>query len=250
MADDNKCSLNNMLQSVMSVFNIEQNQLLPPSIYSAQYNAVSSLLLSELVKTYPLSQEHHDMLNPFIRFVKIPVRDGTVVLHKDYRNILGNPSISLKPDGSECNSPIIIDTEAEFKTQTLKRGCKTRPVVITPSSEWDYRTTSNYNYPTLTDPICKFIGENKNGEKLLQVCPYDISTVYILYAKQEEKYRYGYIMQPDDTYIFDINTTKESEWESNAFMPIFNALCSLYSAYSKDRELLEWTTLLSQKGIL
>lgn len=240
-----KVMLDPMLKSILSVASEDQNFFYSPKIYTDQYNAVTSLLLSELCKYYPSREDIQEMIEPFMRFVKIPVKDGMIKLPDDFRNILGNPYISLRPDGSECGSTIVIDTESEFKTQNLKRGCQTRPVIITPQSEFDYKTTSTYNYPTLLNPICRFMGEKK-----LQVCPYDISTVYVLYCKQETPVLYNYYTQPDDTFLFNPNGSIESEWTNASFTPLFNGLMSLYSAYAKDRELQEWSMILSQKSIL
>lgn len=71
-----------------------------------------------------------------------------------------------------------------------------------------------------------------------------------MYVRNEGVYRYGYITQPDDTFLFDATTTIESEWGSNSYTPIFNALCSLYAAYAKDQEMQNWSMILSEKGIL
>lgn len=250
MATESKCTLNNIYQSVLSVADEDSNNFYSPLIFDRHFNAVTSFLISELVKVYPYSQDHIDMLNPFVRFGKIPVSNGFLTLPEDYRNMLGNPAISIRPDGKECGEAIKIDTEAEFKAETLRKGCQTRPLIIVPKSEWDERTTSTYNYPTLNDPICQFIGSTDTGKKQLQVCPYDISTVYLLYCKMEKIYTMGYIKQPDDTFLFDKSTTIESEWGSNAFTPILNGVLSLYSAYAKDTELTQYSQILSKSGIL
>jgi hypothetical protein len=190
------------------------------------------------------------MLDPFVRFVKIPVSNGYLTLPEDYRNMLGNPAIAVRPDGKECGEGIRIDTEAEFKAETLRKGCQTRPLIITPKSSWDEQTTSTYNYPTYDNPICQFIGSNDKGKRQLQVCPYDISTVYLLYCKREKNYVYSYIKQPDDTFLFNPNGTIESEWNSSAFTPVLNGVLSLYSAYAKDTELTQYSQILSKSGIL
>lgn len=239
-----------MLKAILSVVSEDQNYFYSPKIYQEHYNIVTSFLLSELSKTYPSSQNSVDIINPYVRFIKIPVKNGMVVLPDDYRNMLGNPSISLRPDGKECGSDIKVNTEAEFKVATLRAGCKTRPVVIKPKSEWDESTTSTYNFPTLNDPICQFIGIGNNGEKRLQVCPYDISTVYVLYCKQEIPILYNYFAQPDETFLFNPDGSIESEWTDAAFTPLFNGLLALYSAYAKDQELANFSQILSKAGIL
>lgn len=244
MAAINKSSLNNIVRSVLSVGNHEQNLHWPPYIITDQFNTVTSLLLSELVKLYPFSQDHHDMLEPFIKFKPIGVKDGFVNLEDDFRNLLGSPGVNVRQDGKQCGEAIIIDTESEFKTATLKLKCETRPLMIVPKSEWDIRTTSEYKAPTYRDPIGMFIGSGK-----IQVCPYDIGTVYVLYARKEKLVEYGYIMQPDDTYLYDLSTSEESEWNSAAFDPLFKSMLMLYSAYTRNKQLGGWANILKQ-GIL
>lgn len=252
MATDSKCTLDNMYKTVLSIANIESEQFYSPLIYETHFNAVTSFLISELAKTYPYSQPNMDMLLPFMAFKKIPVQNGFFNLPDDYRNMLGNPYISIKPDGSDCTG-IQIRTESEFKASSLKAGCKTRPVVMKERGEWDYLVTSTYKFPTYDNPIGQYVGALSGNDKdvtKIQVCPYDISTVYLLYVKKEKSYVYGYIQQPDDTFLFDPTTTIESEWNSNAFTPLLNGLMALYSAYDKNPELTNFSLLLSQKGIL
>jgi hypothetical protein len=213
-------------------------------VYTEHYNIVSSLLLSKLIETFPTSPQNVDMLYPFMKVEKITVKDGYVELPSDYRNLLGNPSVSLRPDGKDCGENEITN-EQQFKNATLKSGCKTRPVIIVSQSEWDYRTTSSYRFPTYDDPIGVMFGESK-----IKICPYDITKVEVRYARKENIYRYGYIMQPDDTYIFDKNTTIESEWTNAAYDKLYKGLCLLYGEYTRDNSLRDWTSILIQAGIL
>ena len=60
-------SLNNILQSVLSVANEEQSMFYSPRIFTSQYNVVSSLLKSSLVKEYPSNPMVLDQLDPFIK---------------------------------------------------------------------------------------------------------------------------------------------------------------------------------------
>ena len=235
-----------MLQSVLSVANAEQNMAFPPLIYQNIYNAASSLLLSKLVSEFPSSPQNVDMLYPFMSTQKIPVTNGYVQLPTDYRNLLGNPSISVKPDGSDCDGSIeTITNAAQFQAANNKGGCKSRPVVILNQSEWDLRTTSTYRMPTYDNPFGVMFGLNR-----IKVCPYDIATVEVRYIKQEDTYVYGYIMQPDDTYVFDPTTTVDSIWGSNAFDRLFPMITFLYSEYTRDNSLRDFTTLLAQRGFV
>jgi hypothetical protein len=131
-----------------------------------------------------------------------------------------------------------------FQSRVLQSGCLLNPVVIVPQSEFAFRTQSTYDFPTWESPIGMF-----TGKRQIKVCPYNITRVVVMYAMKETPVNYGYIMQPDDIYIYDALTSVETQFGSNAFMPIFNGMMALYSAYSKDRELQNWTQVLKE-GIL
>ena len=238
-----KASLDNMLQAILGFANQAQDMYYPPNIFSSQYNTVTSLLLSTLARQYPVNNGVVDMLMPFVNVAKIPVTNGMITLPGDYRNILGAPSITVKPDGSDCGESAPITNPIEFATAIAKGGCQRRPIVIVPQSEFDYATTSTYNFPTVNDPIGYFYG-NK-----IKVCPYDLIRVELMYVRNEGIYQYGYITQPDDTYIFDPTTTVESEWESNAFEPIFKAMSALYAAFTRDPNMRDWAVILKTQGL-
>lgn len=245
-------SLDNMLQSILGTANQEQNQVLPPSIFSSMYNTVTSLVISALVKEYPSNPVVLDMLRPFVNVAYIPIKDGFIELPDDYRDILGSPSIvAAKNNSGECGcdkdevEEPDITTEQQFKTAVQKSRCLTRPVTIVPQSEFDYLTTSLYKPPTYIDPVGYMYGSNK-----IKICPFDLQKVKLQYVRQETQYVYGYIVQPDDTYIFDSTTSVESEWTSAAFTPIYNAMNALYAAYCKDENLRDFASVLHQGGIL
>ena len=235
-----------MLKAILSVANEEQSMFFSPRVYQDQYNAVTSLLISSLVKQYPANPVVIDQLEPFVNIEIMPVVNGYVNLPEEYRDILGSPYIFGNPkNDGECNDgfeePL---TPANFRTQTLRGKCNLRPVIIYPESEFIFRTDSTYDYPTWEAPIGFF-----SGSKQIKICPYDATKVAIMYVKKEESYVYGYITQPDDTFLFDPTTTVESLWSSAAFTPLFTGLMSLYSAYSKDQELGGWANLLKERGI-
>lgn len=232
-----------MLQAILGFANQAQDMYYPPNIFSSQYNTVTSLLISTLVRQYPVNNGVVDMLIPFVKVETLPVTNGVISLPDDYRDILGAPSITVKPDGSDCSYSIPITTPAEFNVSINKGGCMRRPIVIVPQSEFDYATTSTYNYPTKDNPIGYFKGNT------IKVCPYDINKVELMYVKNEGIYQYGYIIQPDDTYIFDVTTTVESEWQSNAFEPIFKAMSALYAAFTRDPNMRDWAAILKTQGL-
>src|SRR5690606_37892327 len=110
-----KVSLDGMLQSVRSVFNVPQNAAIPPAIYSSIYNTVTSLLLSKLAEIYLTNPSVLDILDPFTERKVVPVKNGTITLPDEYRNILGTPQMSAKKDGSgECGAIGGQINEAEF----------------------------------------------------------------------------------------------------------------------------------------
>lgn len=238
-----------MLQSVLSVANEDQSAVYPPSIFSSQFRTVTSLLISKLVQQYPGNPTVLDILMPFIKFSMQPVKKGVFALPDDYRNILGAPYIFVN-GAKQCGEVPEIKTAQQFLTAQLKGGCNVAPIVIVSESEFSERTRSTYKKPSHSNPIGYFAGLNETGQKVIKICPYDLTVVGLLYARQEGLYQYGYFLNPDDTFSFDASTTVESEWTSAGFQPIFTAMMALYSAYVRDNELRDWSLILSEKGIL
>lgn len=240
----NKSGLKEILQQVLSVGNAEQNFAYPPSVYSQHYNITTSFLLDKFSLTYPTFV---DCLLPFIEVKKIPITNGYVQLPETYRNLLGAPSISVKSDGSDClgDDPVIIDTASEFKTANLKSGCKTVPIEILDKKEWDYRTTSTYAFPTLENPIGLYIGGRR-----IKVCPYDLMRVEVMYIKKEPIGVYGYVSQPDDTFIFDEDTSTEVGWTEAASEFLFRGVLALYGAYSRDKDISDFNLILKQASLI
>lgn len=237
---ENKSSLKNILQAVLSIGNAEQNSAYPPSIFQTQYNIVTSFLIDGLVKVYPDKQ---DILLPFMVVDKIPVTSGYIQLKENYRNRLGVPSINVNPDGKDCGDGAII-TENQFNTDKLKAGCKSVPVEIVSKDEWDYRTTSSYAFPTYENPIGLYIGDRR-----IKLCPYDLARVEVTYAKKESIYVLGYITQPDDTFLVDEATSVNTEWTDAAAAYLFKGCLALYGAYSRDNSLTEYSQILDKLGL-
>lgn len=232
-----------MLKAILSVGCSEQNMSYPPSIFSDQYNVVTGLLLSKFAKTYP---ENLDQMKPFIVFKKKGVQDGNVELEENYRNFLSAGITAKKDNSGECkDDPVIIDNEQEFKIAQKKSGCLSRPIRMVDDKEWDYRTTSTYDFPTYLNPIGCFFEKNK-----FKVCPYDLATVEVRYVRQEKAYLYGYKPNPDDTFTFDKGTSVESEWDNSAFDMLFTAMMALYGAYTRDSTINDWARILHGEGIL
>lgn len=238
----NKSTLDNVLKAVLSVGNAEQNFGYAPYVFDNHFNIVTSFLIDNLVMVYP---KFVDVLLPFLVKEVLTASNGEVKLPDEYRNIIGVPSINVNKQGKDCsdNNPVIIDTEAEFNSAKLKAGCQTYPLTIVEKALWDDRTTSKYAFPTHTEPISMYVG------KKLKVCPYDIGRVEILYVKKEKLYKYGYITQPDDTYLFDVNSSVESEWDNAAFDLLFRGVYALYSAYSRDPAMTDYSQVLNKAGL-
>jgi hypothetical protein len=245
MAVENKCSLNNMLQAVLSANNVEQNSLYPANIYSAHYNSVTSYLLSTIAEHWQENQRFVDIVRPFLLKKVVPNKDGYVVIPEDCRNFLDAAIFVNKNMTGECNDLPQNILEVEFKNAVNKGKCLSRPLEIVDQSEWDALTVHPYLMPTVKNPIGCFFDSNK-----IKVCPYEINNVEIRYFKFEKVVRYGYTMQPDDTYVFDASTTIESEWNSAAFNPIFKGITALLGMYTRDKEIRDWTIELKQIGLL
>lgn len=238
----NKSGLENVLKSILSVANAEQNFAYAPNVFETHYNIVTSFLLDNLAIVYP---QFVDAVLPFIKSQNIPVINGYVDLPADYRNLLGAPSITVRPDGGDCSSQaVIIDTDAEFKAAQLKSGCKTYSIEMVDKGQWDARTTSEYAFPTHKNPIGLW-----DGGRRFKVCPYDLAYVKVTYLKKEQIYRYGYITQPDDTFIFDPVTSIDGEWDEAAFELLFKGIFALYSTYSRDQTIMEYSQLLNKAGL-
>lgn len=234
-----------MLVSVLAVANEEQNQIYAPNIYSAHYNIVTSMLLNWLVKQYPDNPMVLDILSPYVNVVMLSINDGYIKLPTDYRDILGAPSISAKLDGCmECEGAKDITTEQEFKIANEKGKCKQSPILIVPQSEFAYRTKSRYNFPTYDNPIGYMYGQNR-----IKICPFDLTKVQLQYVFNESVYSYGYIVQPDDTYIFDPNTTVDSLWGNASFEYLYKGISILYAAYTRDPALTNYSEILKQSGL-
>lgn len=240
---NNKVSLDGMLKAVLGIFNIPQNSSLPPSIYSSMYNATTSMILSHAAKIFPNSSSVLDIIDPLVERTIVPVKSGKLLFPESYRNILGSPQISAKKDGSsECGKNLI--TTQEFNSAVQKSGCEKRPIVEVKQTEFAYKTTSSYDAPDYYNPI-----GYRAGKREMVVCPADISSAEIMYIRNEKTYVYGYKMNPDDTYYFDPETSVESEFENAAFEPLFKGICACYAAWSRDRELIDWSRILNNENL-
>jgi hypothetical protein len=242
---NNKVTLQAMLTAVLSNANSEQNQMYPPSIFSAHFNAVTSYIISTIAENLESKSIYSDCIEPFIIVKKFSLKNGYLELPTNYRNYW-EAGVSVKQDFSgNCNDDQSDLTEKEFKDGIKKSNCISRPLTLLNQSEWDDRTTSSYKYPTYNDPVCRIVGGRR-----LQVCPYDIPNVELRYIRNEKTATYGYVNQPDDTYIFDLATSVESEWTNAAFKYLYEGLNTLYGVYTRDKDFREWSIELKKIGLL
>lgn len=247
MSTNSNATLQNILTSVLSQANEEQSQVYSPAIYQAHFNIVTSFLITRCVELYPSNPEVIDILSPFVKVARIPITNGNIVLPDDYRNILGSPSIVVNgsKDGECTSRQEDITTVAQFQVATLKGGCTRRPIRIVPQSEFDYLSTSTYKAPDYWNPIGYF-----TSNKSIKVCPFDLTKVDLMFVRNEPLVKFGYIIQPDDTYIFDPNTSVESLWTNAAFVPLLKGVTALYSAYSRDNQMADYTKLLMETNLI
>lgn len=220
----------------------------PPGIFQSQFNTATSLLKTALIKQYPDNPQVVDILDPFVKFVVSPAQNGLIKLPDDYSNILGSPYIFTNPNkDAECGSIPPITTLQQFQVAQNKGACHVTPVYIVPQAEFSERVRSSVDHPTHEFPIGYFTG---NGG--IKICPYDLTKVFVLYAKKEKNYVYTYTVNPDDTYVVNASDPNfiESEWGTPAFEYLFKAMCSLYAAYVRDPEMTNWTQILTERGIL
>lgn len=245
--NNSKSGLQNLLTAILSVANQDQNLFIPPWIFSSMVNTVTSFLIDRCVEVYPDNPKTLDIIDPFVKIEAIAPEGGMIKFPKDYRNILGAPSIIVKGDKTgECgDTSVPITSPQQFLAATLKGGCIRRPITIVAQSEFDYLTTSSYKKPNYWNPIAFNAGDGQ-----LRVCPSDITKCYLMYVRQEKIYNFGYTMNPDDTYFLDPATTEDTEWKNAAFSTLFKGLNHLYGIYSRDKEFSNWAVALSQISIV
>lgn len=248
-------TLQNLLTALLAQGNQDQNFSLPPYVYTSMFNTATSFIINQCVALYTSNSQIVDIINPFVKIAPCIPSGGLIPLPKDYRNILGAPSINVKGDlTGECAEPQPpILTPQQFQTANLKGGCLRRPITIVSQSEFDYRSTSRYKKPTYENPIAFFAGQQQTtGRVVLKVCPYDVTMVQVMYVYQEPLFNFAYLSQPDDTYIQNPSdpSNVESIWSNAAFELLLKCLTHLYAAYSRDKTFTDFARLLTETNIL
>ena len=250
-------TMETVLNNVLSTGNKEQNQMYPPHIFTAHFNLVTSFLTDEVAKLFPTSQSIIDIGRPFLETKLIPVRSGLVEFPKDYRHLIGAGIFvssdfqdNCCPDQAapepECALPgdPLAPTLAQLKEQQERGKCQSQSVRIVDIAEFDHLTSHSYKFPSLRKPLgCIFRGIG------IKICPFDVPSVELRYIRQPRAARYGYVMNPDDTYSFNASTTIESEWTDNAMQYLVKGISTLYSIYTRDGELRDGILELKRAGI-
>lgn len=242
------------LQAVLSTANADQNQHYPLNVFDTHYNLVSSWLMDECVKVYPENRSVVDLLRPFFAKKLVPVQFGVVELPDDYRHFTGGGvylNQNNDPKKVTCCVPPEVKPGAVPTDDQLKEFAAANQVVcqdldVVDVDEYNDLTIHSYKMPTLSDPIgCDFEGTN------IKVNPPDIPFVDLRYIRRPKVYRYGYSMNPDESYSYDPNMpgAQESEWGSNAEAYIYKGLYTLYSIFARDGELRDGGQELKKLGL-
>lgn len=252
-----------VLRAVLASGNKEQNQAYPPNVFTTHFNVVTAFLLDEITKQFPVSQSVIDLGRPFLKEETGISRDGSVVLPEDYRNFL-SAGIFVTPDQDGPCDPNATTEEAaacedescdfpndplapsvtQIVSSQLAGRCRMNPVTIVDIDEWDHRTNHKYKAPTIKKPIgCLFEGTR------LKICPFEVPNIQIRYLRHPRECKYGYRLNPDDTYSYDPGATTESEWTDNAMQYLVKGVSTLYSIFTRDGELRDGILELKKAGL-
>lgn len=242
------------LRAVLSQANAEQNQHYPMNVFDTHYNLVSSWLMDEAVKAYPENRSVIDLLRPFFAEALVPVILGEIELPKDYRHFTGGGIYLDKYNKGEtpvcCTVPGLKDGEAptadQLKQLAVNKKIVCQDLEVVDVDEYNDLTTHSFKMPTLEDPIgCDFEGAS------IKILPPDVPFVALRYIRIPKIYRYGYSMNPDESYTYDpkMDGAQESEWTSNAEAYLFKGLYTLYSIFARDGELRDGGQELKKIGL-
>jgi len=235
-------TLDSTMRQVLSQANADQNQHYPPHVFDTHYNIVTKYLLGEIIKSWPTNSTIKMLAKPFLMTRVVPVVNGLIEFPENFWNFL-NASIYLNDDSTKACDAIEITPEQAIDARLQNRS-NTRTVHEVDQKTWDYRIDHSYKKPKLSKPIiCMFESEG------YRISPHDVPSVQLTWLREPKEYKYGYKMNPDDTYQYDVSKGVESEWDHTAAEYLFKGMNVLYSAYVRDVEQREWAQLLNQKGL-
>lgn len=239
-------TMDSILRKVLSQANAEQNQSYPPHIYDEHFNIATKFLLGEIAKLFPTNNAVKELAKPFMVTKDINVVKGVIPLPTDpeHRHTLGL-SIFVTPDfKTACKREGADIDENDAEDMQLDRRSVRQKVTEVEQFQYDRLSKHSYKKPTLEKPIaCLYHADG------LSILPHDVPMVQMSYLRQPKEYRYGYTMNPDDTYRYDPAKGVESEWNDTATEYLFKAINILYSSYVRDPEQREWAQVLKQTGL-
>lgn len=245
-------TLDSLLKKVLSGANKEQNGMYPPHVFTQHMQIVTQFIVTEAVKLYPGNSSIKNIIRPFVVTSRLPVINGEVKFEDNYRDMLGIKSRVTPDYKNDCgckeeetfDDDPLAETPDQLRRKQAAAKCISHDVEILEIEEYSGRTTHKYKKPTLRNPIaCVFKGDK------IQVCPVDISFVDVTYVRNPKEYVYGYKEQPDYTYVFDKNTSTESEWYQPALPYLLKGLNTLFAGYVKDPEMQNWNELIKKGGL-
>lgn len=234
----NKASLKIFFELLLKPLDIPQSRTVPPDIYDAIYNTSASWLVDKIVELWPKDQSYVDIIEPFLKTEIVRVVGGNITLPESYRNFLDVGALVEGDFTGKCKDcdDYEVDSQAvllrKYNQAISKSGCKRQAIRIVDQTEWDYLTQDAFDFPTITQPIGCFF-----GTKQIRICPAEIAIVELRYLINENIYRYGYIPQPDDTFIFNPVTSVESQFTNAAFSKLYKPAMALLSLYLRDGNL-------------
>jgi hypothetical protein len=223
---------------VLAQGNKDQNQYYPPHVFETHFKLASDWLKDELAKLYPTSQTVIDLLEPYMIPELLQVVNGAATLpdSKKYRNLLGfaffvtDKKKCTPMAGSEFS---FIDpanpTADEIAALNARMQDDSKTIDMTSVADWEYYKAHPYKKPKFDSAKGCFFGGG-----IVKFAPLGIPFVECRYIKIVPEYKYGYQMQPDETYVFDPNTTVEEPWTEVAIPYLFKAVNVLYANYCKD----------------
>lgn len=229
----------------LSQANKEQNQHYAPHIFESHFILVSEVLKDELVKQYPTAQLIVDMFRPYFRFYKAMITNGQLPINVDYRNLLG---VGFYITDKETWKPLELDTKGfanpdkptsdELQAYVAKTQTISKPLDMVTIGEWNYFSDHPYKNPNKIDPKTKMPQYKKAKgcifeKNFIRVMP-EIPFAEVRYVKQTAPFKFGYKMLPDETYVFDPDTTTEELWDFNAIPYLVKGVNLLLANYLRD----------------
>lgn len=239
-------TMDSVLRKVLAQANAEQNQSYPPHVFDEHFNIATKFLLGEIAKLFPTNKTVKELASPFMVTKDIRLEGGVMAIPTEppYRHTLGI-SIFINPQQNQACEKMEVDLdEAQATSARLQKRSLRQKVKEVEQFEYDYLSDHSYKKPSLKKPIaCLFTAAGMN------ILPYDVPMVEFCYLRQPKEYKYGYTVNPDDTYYYDPAKGVESEWNDSATEYLFKAVSVLYAAYMRDPEQREWAQVLKQTGL-